>query len=210
MAVMMSRSTDAPVPLGEYVPTADRVLVMRGITWEGFETLLALRGEHGRPRLAYLDGAVELMTTSREHEGIKSNVGCFVDAYCLDRGVTFAKYGNWTLKDEHERTAVEPDECYSFGPNPRERSCPDLVIEVVWTSGGIDKLEAYRRLGVREVWFWEAMTLAAFVLGTAGYERRERSACLPGFDLALVSTLSQRDTSEAVAEFLAALRAGHS
>ena len=207
MAAMVSRMTDAPVRLGDYVPTADRVIVMRGITWEGFETLLALRGEHSRPKLAYLDGAVELMTTSREHEGIKANVGCFVDAYCLERGVRFAKYGNWTLKDELAKIAVEPDECYSIGPNPRDKACPDLVIEVVWTSGGLDRLEAYRQLGVSEVCFWEDMALAPFVLGARGYERRERSVCLPGFDLALVSTLSQRDTSEALTEFLAALRA---
>jgi hypothetical protein len=25
---------------------------------------------------------------------------------------------------------------------------------VIWTHGGLDKLEIYRGLGVREVWFW--------------------------------------------------------
>ena len=84
----------------------DRVVVMRGITWEGFETLLALRGERSRPKLAYLDGEVELMTTSREHEGIKSNVGCFVDAFCLERRIRFAKYGNWTLEDSSSRSGI--------------------------------------------------------------------------------------------------------
>ena len=49
MAEMVSRTTDAPVPLGDYVPTADSVIVMSGITWEGFESLLALRGERSRP-----------------------------------------------------------------------------------------------------------------------------------------------------------------
>ena len=209
MAAMALRTTDAPVPLGEYVPTSDRVVVMRDITWTGFETLLALRGERSRPKLAYLDGAVELMTTSREHEGIKSNVGCFIDAYCLERGIRFAKYGNWTLKGEIEKTGVEPDECYAFGASPGQKPRPDLVIEVVWTSGRIDKLEAYRRLQIGEVWFWEDDILAPFVLQESGYEQRTESECLAGFDLALVSRLSRRDTSDALVEFLAALR-GHS
>ncbi|MFN9407014.1 MAG: Uma2 family endonuclease, partial [Dolichospermum sp.] len=34
------------------------------------------------------------------------------------------------------------------------RKRPDLVIEVVVSSGGIDKLEAYKRLQIPEVWFW--------------------------------------------------------
>ncbi|MEJ7602451.1 MAG: Uma2 family endonuclease [Kofleriaceae bacterium] len=207
MAVMGSRTTDAPVSLGEYVPTADRVVVMRGITWEGFETLLALRGERSRPKLAYLDGEVELMTTSREHEGIKSNVGCFVDAYCLERGIKFAKYGNWTLTDNVAHSGIEPDECYAFGHSPSQKARPDLAIEVVWTSGGIDKLEAYRRLQIGEVWFWQAELLTPFVLGASGYERRARSECLPELDLALVSRLAQLDTSDAVVAFLATLRA---
>ena len=36
-----------------------------------------------------------------------------------------------------------------------DKNVPDLVIEVVVTSGGINKLEVYRRLQVPEVWFWE-------------------------------------------------------
>ena len=81
------------------------------------------------------------------------------------------------------------------------------MIEVVWTSGGIDKLEVYRRLGVGEVWFWEDDVLAAYVLGRQRHERRERSACLPGLDLALVSRLARLATvNEAVEALLETLR----
>ncbi|MEG4506483.1 Uma2 family endonuclease [Microcoleus sp. F6_B4] len=36
-----------------------------------------------------------------------------------------------------------------------KKAIPDLAIEVVFTSGGIDKLQLYKRLGIPEVWFWE-------------------------------------------------------
>jgi Uma2 family endonuclease len=93
MVAMVSRTTDAPVPLGQYVPTADSVVVMWGMSWDAYETLLALRGERSRPKLAYLDGVVELMSPSRDHEGIKSVIGCFVEAYCTERGIPWQAYG---------------------------------------------------------------------------------------------------------------------
>jgi Uma2 family endonuclease len=175
MAAMVARSTSTPVPLGEYVPTADSVIVMNGISWEGYESLLALRGERSRPKLAYLDGAVELMTTSRGHEGIKGNVACLVEQYCLHVGIDFTTYGNWTLKKKIKRAGVEADECYIFGPTPKLKARPDLAIEIVWTSGGIDKLEVYRRLGVGEVWFWSDDAISVHVLEGTGYKARDRS-----------------------------------
>ncbi len=46
---------------------------------------------------------------------------------------------------------------------PLGREAPDLAIEVIWTSGGIDKLESYRGLGVGEVWFWREGRMEVFV-----------------------------------------------
>ena len=68
MAVMTTADDSTATP-GMYVPTADQRVVMHGIGWAGYQSLLALRGETGsRPKLAYLDGAVELMTPSHGHE----------------------------------------------------------------------------------------------------------------------------------------------
>ena len=40
-----------------------------------------------------------------------------------------------------------------------DKEIPELAIEVVYTSGGIDILKIYRRLGVKEVWFLRMETL---------------------------------------------------
>ena len=84
---------------------------------------------------------------------VASIIGSLVETWCVEAGVDLSAYGSWTLKRKKAMRAVEPDECYVVGEvaNPRR---PDLAIEVVWTSGGIEKLEIYARLGLREVWFW--------------------------------------------------------
>ncbi|MFN5513709.1 MAG: Uma2 family endonuclease [Cyanobacteriota bacterium] len=44
------------------------------------------------------------------------------------------------------------------------KEIPDLVIEVIVTSGNINILETYRRLGVPEVWFYQDSALTAYAL----------------------------------------------
>ena len=57
-----------------------------------------------------------------------------------------------TLESETGLVKREADESYKLTPG---KSRPDLVIEVVFSSGGIRKLEAYKRLKIAEVWCWE-------------------------------------------------------
>jgi len=66
-----------------------------------------------------------------------------------------------------------------FGP-ARQASKPDLAIEVVGSSGGIDKLEIYRKLGVREVWYWQRRRITPYVLVGDAYEERAVSGSARG------------------------------
>jgi Uma2 family endonuclease len=208
VAAMVSRWTDAPVSLDDFVPMTDQPVVIDGVDWDGYEALLALRGGRSRPKLAYLDGVVELMSTSRGHEGLKSVTGCLVEAFCFERNIDFSPYGNWTLKAQVRRAGVEPDECYIFGARPQEKERPDLAIEIVCTHGGLDKLEAYRRLEVGEVWFWKNDTISVHVLGGGGYQARARSACLPELDLELVCRLARIEPASAAVRQLRAILHG--
>jgi len=180
---------------------------MFNVPWSGFEAQLALRGEASVPRVAYLDGAMELMRPSHDHERIKSSIGCLIVTYALERGIDLQPYGGWTLRNEPKAAGLEPDECYVFGTE-REPKRPDLAIEVVWTHGGIDKLEIYRRLGVPEVWFWRDEAIAVFVLRNGErYEEAQRSECLPGLDLVqLTSFLGCIPVTQAIRAYQAALR----
>ena len=66
------------------------------------------------------------------------------------------------------------------------RKRPDLVIEVVVSSGGINKLEAYKRLQIPEVWFWINDELLFYSLGNEGYEAVSKSQLLPSLDVDLL------------------------
>jgi Uma2 family endonuclease len=190
---------------GEHVPTADQRLVSYGVPWSHYEAQLALRGDAPVPRIAYLEGALELMSPSKDHERIKSYIGRLVEAYALERGIDLSPYGAWTLKSPPNQSGLEPDECYLVGDQSKE--APDLAIEVVWTSGGIDKLEIYRRLGVGEVWFWKASRIEVHVLRQLRYERSDRSSLFPDLDLELLCSFLDLPTAlQAVKAFRQALR----
>lgn len=191
-------------------PREDHFVHLRGATWEDYERVLAIRGDHSAPRIAYLDGTLEIMSPSRSHESIKSDIGCLVEVWCLERGVEFSTYGSWTLQSKALKLGLEPDECYVFG-RTRRADRPHLAIEVIWTSGGLDKLEAYGKLGVREVWHWRRGRISVHSLRGGRYRRASGSKVLPGIDLVqLASFLDRESTSAAIREYRAALQATES
>jgi len=87
------------------------------------------------------------------------------------------------------------------------KAYPDLVIEVVFTSGGADKLEIYRRLGVREVWFWEDGVLAIYGLEGEQYTKVAKSSLLPQLAIdTFLRYVTCHDQYDAVTEFLAEIQ----
>ena len=192
-------------PVGDHVPTADQRLVTYAVPWDHYEAQLAMRGDRSVPRIAFLEGVMELMSPSKDHERIKSYIGRLIEAYALERGIDLSPYGAWTLKNAPKQSGLEPDECYLVGDQSKDT--PDLAIEVVWTSGGIDKLEIYRRLGVREVWIWQDSQIEVHVLRQQRYELVEKSALFPDLDVPLLATFLDRPTAlQAVRAFREALR----
>jgi len=186
-------------------PRDDRIVLLHDAAWSDYQRMLELRGERAVPRLSYSEGVLELMTPSREHEGLKSVIGRLVEVWCLHRGIEFRAFGSWTLEKKEANRGLEPDECYVFG-DAADPQRPDLAIEVIWTSGRLDKREIYRALGVREVWFWRRGRLTAYALRADGYEEIQGSEVLAGIDLAELATFLDRDTaSRAIREYRAVL-----
>lgn len=187
-------------------PTEDHVVHIDGATWDDYERLLEVRGEKSVPRITYLEGTLEIMTPSRDHEGIRGFIGRLVEAYCLHAGIRFSPYGSWTLKARKEERGAEPDECYILGGEDADR--PHLAIEVIWTSGRLDKLDVYRKLGVAEVWIWRKGRIQPYALAGDHYDPTERSRLLPGLDLDLLVQFLDRPTAyDAIQDFRAVLEA---
>jgi Uma2 family endonuclease len=187
-------------------PDEDHIVHLDGVSWEDYERVLAMRGERSAPRIAYLEGLLEIMMPGRKHENIKSLIGRLVEVWCIENGMRFTALGSWTLKEKKAKRGAEPDECYVLGGADEERR-PDLAIEVEWTSGRIDKLDIYRKLGVREIWYWRNGVLQPYALRGTRYVKLAASKVLPRLDLAqLVSFLDRPTTYDAMQDYRRALR----
>ena len=183
----------------------DQVVVLDGLSWADFERIAEARGERPQPRLKFLLGSVELMTTSKPHERIKVMISQLLELWRFLEGIELHAFGNYTLKSEATERAVEADACYVLGDPEKEP--PDLAIEVIWTHGGLDKLEVYRGLGVGELWLWNDGVIEVHVLKRGRYHRRAKSELLPGFDLDLVTKLlAEPNQLKALRAFEAALK----
>ena len=192
---------------GEIVETADARVQMHGISWNHYELLLEMRGERPQPRMSYLDGELELMTTSRDHERLKCWIRALAEVYMLEARIPFSGYGSYTMKQAPKLAGAEADQCYLLGRDQSESRWPDLAIEVNWTRGGINKLEIYRRLGVREVWFWENEVITVHALRDGAYVALPASEVVRGIDLKLVATfLDEPVMSDAIQNYRTALQ----
>jgi Uma2 family endonuclease len=199
-----------PAPASQMLDRGtDQRVFLRNLAWADYERLLDVRGESAVPRLTYLNGTLELMTPAINHERDKTSLARLIEASADETGVELEGFGSWTLKSRLKGLGAEPDECYVVGPLDGEPSLPDFVIEVVRSSGGIDKLEVYRRLGVPEVWFWQHGRLSLYGLAAdgSGYALLEHSRQVPTMPPALLEQCMQEPTqTRAVRRLRAALQ----
>ncbi len=202
--LMLSQNAQT-VPPGELVAFADQRVVLHGIPWNHFEAILALRGNAAGPRVTYLEGELELMSPSRNHESIKKLLARMIELYALERNVPLSAFGSWTLRNAPRERAIEPDECYMIGES-QGKTAPDLALEVIWTSGGIDKLEVYRALGVNEVWLWRDHQISIYQLKDERYSKIPRSTLFPDLDICdLGHRAGRKDQHQVLLEFRANL-----
>jgi Uma2 family endonuclease len=199
MAHVTTRSpTVDGVPAREYVPTADHLVTM-SMSWDEFESFLALRGDAG-PRVTYAEGTLELMSPSRSHETIGGLLGIIVEEYFKHFNIPFMPTGAWLLKNALREVGLEPDKSYVLRDVSKTR--PDLAIEVVWTNRR-SKLAIYEHLGVAEVWVWKNDALSIYALTSAGYEERDTSLCIPAFDKQLALELLELPFANDITRVLA-------
>lgn len=172
--------------------------------WKDLLVFLEARGDTAANRITYFDGVLEIMSPSVNHESIKKNLARLIESWSTAMEIDLRGFGSWTLKSSRAKTAVEPDECYVLGPRGR-RQTPDIVVEVKWTTGGLEKLAVYQQLKIAEVWFWDRGQLVPYVMRAGHYTRARRSALVPNLDFGLLSKFSTReDQLQATREFLAA------
>ncbi|MGB7708928.1 MAG: Uma2 family endonuclease [Microcoleus sp.] len=188
----------------EKLERLDEPILIDGMSWREFKAVEQLLSRPGI-RLSFLDGVLEIRRMpGRKHETVKQRISTLLDLYLEYAGIDFTPTGSVTLESETGMVKREADLSYELGAN---RELPDLVVEVVVTSGGINKLEAYKRLQIPEVWFWENGVFRLYSLGADGYADVDRSFVLPELDIVLLARcINIENHLQAMREFRQAIQ----
>ncbi|PZO53324.1 MAG: hypothetical protein DCF15_12835 [Phormidesmis priestleyi] len=178
---------------------------LEGVSWQQYESLLSTLGEDFPAlRLSYLHGTLEIMTNSPLHEELKTLIGMLLEAYFQETRTRFHGIGSATFREAAKQRGLEPDECYCIGG---KKEFPDLAIEVVLSSGLVDKLSIYEGLGVTEIWVWENKAFTLYHLRPNGYEQIAASELLPNCDINLLAQhVKPQDQFDAVMSYRDELR----
>jgi Uma2 family endonuclease len=180
--------------------------LISAVSWGQYEALLADFEDRPGYRVTFLDGTLEIMSPSRRHEISAENIGRLLEAYLEETRIRFWGLGSTTFRSAEKAGGAEADKSYNLGT---EKEFPDLAIEVIVTSGGVDKLEVYRRLGVAEVWFFRDNTFAVYCLRGEAYEQVSASELLPDLDLTVLADYAARsDPLDALVEYRRGIRGG--
>lgn len=178
-------------------------ILLSSVPWAAY-VVLRDAIESAGVRMTYLEGRLEIMRPSRDHEVSKKQIARLFELFCLERDIPLYGFGSMTFRKEEKQRGLEPDECYCRGV---ERTVPDVALEVVVTHGTIDELDVYRGLGVREVWVYEAGAFRDLVLRGDGYETAAASETFPEVDLARIAHYAiDKDQPSALRAFRDELR----
>lgn len=192
------------IPLLDH-PIQEKLVTVADVSWEEFKAIEAQLKDNRNVRLSYLSGILEIMSPIGEkHEYVKRTLSYLLEAYMRELGIRFYGRGGFTLEEPGYASGT-PDESYCIGNN---KETPDIVIEVIVTSGTINRKELYKPKKVPEDWFWKSDQIKIFRLNAGGeYEQVNRSSFFPNLDPALLlQYIGYPDRYDAVAEFVQAIR----
>jgi Uma2 family endonuclease len=170
---------------------SDQRVVLRGIDWDGFETILKAIGDQPAVRLTYDRGDLELMAPSLDHEETGSLLGRMVETVTQELRIHCRAAGSTTWRKQAKERGLEADECYYIASFPQVRGKrkiidlnvdppPDLAIEVEISRSALDRMDIYAALRVPEVWRYDGEAAHIHVLQDDGtYAEVDTSPSLP-------------------------------
>ena len=142
-------------------------LLLKGLSWQGFEEILEELGESRASRLSYSNGILEIMTPLMGHETAKVLIGDLVKILLDEMGIDYEPTGSTTFKNQQMDRGVEPDESFYIKNCETVRGRqrvnlevdppPDLAIEIDITSR--TQFNNYQLLGVPELWRYDGRRL---------------------------------------------------
>jgi Uma2 family endonuclease len=185
-------------------PLEEKLVTLLDVSWEQFKAIEAPLLDNRSVKLTYLAGVLEIMAPiGDKHEYVKRTLSYLLEAYMRSKEIRFYGRGGFTLEEPGYASGT-PDESYCIGT---DKEIPDIVIEVIVSSGSINRKELYKPKRIPEVWFWKSQQLRIFQLSQTGeYEEVTRSSFFPDLDIALLlKYIDYPDQYDAVNEFAQAI-----
>lgn len=205
----LSAFGDLPSLNLQYQSAAEQYFCLPGrYSWQQFKKIQTLLEQEEVPglRLFYLDGCIEFMTISPEHEIITSILSAILVFYFIENNIPFIPTGSATLEAEAKGSSAEADLSYYLTQPRTGEFAPELAIEIVLTSGTKAKLARYQRFGVKEGWFWKAGEFSLYSLQGNEYQWVDRSQLLPNLDITFLShCLTIQDATKSIQTFRAGI-----
>lgn len=183
----------------------EQKILLRNISWETYEHLLADHQDNSAPRFTYDRGMLEIMSPLPEHEKINRRIAQLVLAVTEEMGIEAEDYGSTTFSREDLERGFEPDSCFYIQNEELVRGKdridltvdppPDLVIEIDITRPSINKFSIYSQLGIPEIWRYDGERLEILALENDGYVEVNESIALPSLTSATLSELVEQSKS---------------
>ncbi|HEY3998007.1 MAG TPA: Uma2 family endonuclease [Candidatus Xenobia bacterium] len=188
--------------------------VLLHTTWRGYLKMLEAIGD-SKVRVTYDRGRLEIMTTSNEHELVKTLLADLVSVLLQELDIGYIKGGSPTFKRELRDRGLEPDDCFWIQSASRrlaeevaaeDFTPPDLALEIDVSRSMLNRLGIYAGLGIPEVWRWKAGHVQVYRLLEEGtYERCVHSPAVPKLPLSIlrehISLRHTQMTSEILRRF---------
>lgn len=177
----------------------DEIYLATGVSWNEYLEIIQQFTDSSHYKISYLEETLQIMSPGRNHEIIKEYISGLLEAYFQELEIDYYPLGSTTFRNLKRQAGKEPDCCYCLETN---KEFPDLAIEVIFSSGGIDILEIYQRLQIKEVWLWQNKQLKIYCLDNNQYTQVTSSQILPDLDIQLlIKYISKSNIRLAIKEF---------
>ena len=167
----------------------EKMVIIRGISWETYNRLIAEHGQKGGTRFTYDEGALEIMVLSSRHERHNRVLAALVEAIAEEMGIDLERLGSTTFRRADLQKGFEPDSCFYIANAQRVRGKdeidlnadppPDLLIDVDITSESLDRFSIFAAVGVPEVWHCNGERVSFFRLDGLEYVETTDSSTFP-------------------------------
>ena len=164
-------------------------VVLRHVSWETYERLLA--DDEGRrvPRITYDRGMVELVSPSLPHDEDAETITSLVVIVAGTLDIPIRNIGSTTYRRQALQRGFEPDASFYVQSVERMRGRrrldpninppPDVVLEMEVSRSALNKLALFAAMEVPEVWCGENGRVAILILGGDGYRESPVSLAFP-------------------------------